>query len=145
MTDRVRPTAAAAPALDAADTLTAPAAIDPAQTLDLLERVVYEQVIGCIDLDELFHLEQSLTLTTGELPGITRDRAGDIARSLLDRAFRRLPDDICNYLRAVEALTCAGCELCDEDARDARDSREPRSRRGAGVLADARRVIRLRS
>jgi hypothetical protein len=110
------------------------------QASDLLDRVVYEQVLECIDLDELFHLEQSLALTAGDLPGMSHERATELARSTLDRAFRRLPDDIRNYLRAVEALTCEGCELCEEEARETRGASG--TTRGA---SGSRRSIRLRS
>ena len=124
----------AAPASSEAPTLpAAPAAplLDTDQATDLLDLVVYEQVLGCIDLDELYHLEQSLALSATGLPGITHQRGIELAKTMLDRAFHRLPDDIRTYLRAVEALACNGCELCEQEAREAHASRGPTgSRRG---------------
>jgi len=90
---------------------------------ELLDRVVYEQILECIDLDELCRLEQSLALTAADLPGMNHQRGIELARTMLDRAFRRLPDDIRTYLRAIEALRCSGCELCEEEAREARSAR----------------------
>jgi hypothetical protein len=125
------PTASASPAAAAsseAPTLpAAPAAplLDTDQASDLLDLVVYEQVLGCIDLDELYHLEQSLALSATGLPGISHQRGTELAKLMLDRAFRRLPDDIRTYLRAVEALACNGCELCEHEAREARSTRSP--------------------
>lgn len=95
-----------------------PALLPAEQATDLLDRVVYEQVLECIDLDELFQLEQSLAFTASSLPGVSHARSTELAKSLLERAFRRLPDDIRNYLSAVEALACNGCELCEEEARE---------------------------
>jgi hypothetical protein len=66
------------------------------------------------------HIEQSLALSATDLQGLTHQRGTELAKALLDRAFRRLPDDIRTYLRAVEALTCDGCALCEEEAREAR-------------------------
>ena len=115
-----------------------PALLAADQATDLLDRVVYEQVLECIDLDELFQLEQSLAFTASSLPGVSHARSTELAKSLLERAFRRLPDDIRNYLSAVEALACNGCELCEEDAReDARESRASRT--------SSRRSVRLKS
>ena len=115
-----------------------PALLAADQATDLLDRVVYEQVLECIDLDELFQLEQSLAFTASSLPGVSHARSTELAKSLLERAFRRLPDDIRNYLSAVEALACNGCELCEEEAREeARDARSSRS--------SSRRSIRLKS
>src|SRR6185295_13866157 len=100
------------------------------QATELLDHVVYEQVLECIDLDELVQLEQSLALNATGLPGITHQRGTELAKAMLDRAFHRLPDDIRTYLRAVEALACDGCALCEQEARGGRDARSPGPRRG---------------
>jgi hypothetical protein len=85
----------------------------------LLDRVVYEQVLDCVDLDALYQLEQSLTHLAGELEGVGPDRAAELAKAMLDRALLRLPDDVRRYLRAVDFLACDGCELCEAEARPA--------------------------
>jgi hypothetical protein len=90
--------------------------VSPAQAAALLEHVIYEQVLECVDLDALYQLEQSLTLSAGDLEGIDHDHAADLAKSMLDRALLRLPDDMRRYLRAVEWMSCDGCELCEAEA-----------------------------
>jgi len=123
-----------------------PALLAADQATDLLDRVVYEQVLECIDLDELFQLEQSLAFTASSLPGVSHARSTELAKSLLERAFRRLPDDIRNYLSAVEALACNGCELCEEEAReDARDKAREETRDARTSRTASRRSIRLKS
>ena len=127
------PTSPAAPTSPTLPTSHASPLLDPDQASDLLDLVVYEQVLGCIDLDELYHLEHSLALSATGVPGITHQRGIELAKAMLDRAFRRLPDDIRTYLRAVEALACNGCELCEQEAHEGRGS------------ASARRSPRFRS
>jgi len=121
-----------------------PALLAVDQAADLLDRVVYEQILECIDLDELFHLEQSLAFTASSLPGVSHARSTEFARSLLDRAFQRLPDDIRTYLRAVEALACDGCELCEEEAREDQ-AREARQARASRSSISTRRGARFKS
>ena len=67
----------------------------------LLDHVIYEQVLACVDLDALYDLEQSLTMLAGDLDGVSADHAADLARAMLDRALHRLPDDMRRYLRAA--------------------------------------------
>jgi hypothetical protein len=121
-----------------------PALLAVDQAADLLDRVVYEQILECIDLDEIYHLEQSLAFTASSLPGVSHARSTEFAKSLLDRAFQRLPDDIRTYLRAVEALACDGCELCEEEAREAGED-QARDARAARSSRSTRRSPRMRS
>ena len=79
------------------------AATTPAQAARLLDEVIYEQVVECIDLDALCRLEHSLTLLVGELDGISDDRVCETAKAMLNRALRRLPDDVWRYLRPGDA------------------------------------------
>jgi hypothetical protein len=86
----------------------------PHQAAVLLDQVIYEQVLACIDLEALYQLEQSLTMTVADFEG-NGDRAADLARGLVDRALLRIPDDVRRYLRAFGHPPFAGCELCDEE------------------------------
>jgi hypothetical protein len=76
----------------------------PAQLTELLEQVVYLQVLEHVDLGGLFELEQQLTLIAGNLPGISPDQASHTARTLIDHALRRVPDSARNYLRIADCL-----------------------------------------
>ena len=93
--------------------------LGPAQAQTLLDQVIYEQVIECIDLDALCQLEQSLAMMAGELEGVGPDKAGEMATAMLDRALQRLPADVRGYLRLAGLLSTSGCELCDEETRPA--------------------------
>jgi hypothetical protein len=42
-----------------------PPPLGAGQVADLLDHVIYEQVLMCIDLDALYDLEQSLTMLAG--------------------------------------------------------------------------------
>jgi hypothetical protein len=98
----------------------------PHQATLLLDQVIYEQVLECVDLDALYRLEQSLIMIVADYD---RDRAGEIARTIVDRALLRLPDDIRSYLHAFAGPPFDDCELCAEDAQhDARDDTRPRER-----------------
>lgn len=92
-----------------------PPLVTPAQAASLLEQVIYEQVVECVDLDALYRLEHSLTVLVGELEGIPDERVCELVKTMMDRALRRLPDDIWRYLRAGAALPLEGCALCDEE------------------------------
>ena len=92
------------------------ALVTPAQAAVLLDHVIYEQVLECVDVDALVALEQSLTLMLGEVDGVPCERARQLATSMLDRAILRLPDDVRRYMRAAHVLSFDGCELCEEEA-----------------------------
>lgn len=104
-----------------------PPLVTPAQAASLLDEVIYEQVVECIDLDALYRLEHSLTLLVGELDGIADDRVCETAKAMLDRALRRLPDDVWRYLRAGDPPPFEGCPLCEEDPRPGAHAPAPHS------------------
>jgi hypothetical protein len=92
-----------------------PPLLTQAQAATLLDQVVYEQIFECIDLEALYRLEQSLIMMVGELPGVSRDQAGDMVTAMLDRALHRVPADVRGYLRAAAWPPPDACALCDED------------------------------
>jgi hypothetical protein len=89
-----------------------PPPLGAAQVADLLDHVIHEQVLTCVDLDALHDLEQSLTMLVGDLDGVSPDHAADLAKAMLDRALARLPDDLRRYLRAPN-WPFPRCELCE--------------------------------
>ena len=93
----------------------------PHQAAVLLDQVIYEQVLECVDLDALYRLEQSLIMIVADYD---RDRADDIARAIVDRALLRLPDDVRSYLHAFAGPPFDDCELCAEEAGDDTRPRE---------------------
>jgi hypothetical protein len=94
-----------------------PLSDDEASTL--LDGLVYEQVVACVDLDELAALEQTIVLLAGELDGVDPARAAALATAVVDGALHRLPVDIRRYLDAARSL-CEDCPLCEEEARASR-------------------------
>jgi hypothetical protein len=84
------------------------------------DQVLYEQVLECVDLDVLYHLGHSLHTMIGEIDGVPDDRVTDIARSMLDRALVRLPDDLRDYLCVSEWGAREDCILCEAEALQAR-------------------------
>jgi hypothetical protein len=117
------PTPAAPPALAAGDATA------------LLDRLIHEQIVACIDLDELVALEQALTLVAAELDGVGPERAADLARAMLDAALRRLPDELRRYLDDADLLRQGRCELCEEEARASRSAPGSSQRRSTRVKA----------
>jgi hypothetical protein len=99
------------------------APITPAQATILLDQVIYEQVVECIDLDALYKLELQLIMQLGDLGGIADDQIPVLAASMIDRALLRLPTDLRGYLDAA-AWPMRDCELCEDEARAARAARK---------------------
>jgi hypothetical protein len=97
-----------------------PPLLTPVQAAVLLDQVIYEQVLECVDLDALYHVAQSLDTMIGEIDGIADDRVSELARSMLDRALLRLPDDLRAYLRISEWASRDACVLCESEARQAK-------------------------
>lgn len=100
-----------------------PPLLTPAQAAVLLDQVIYEQVLECVDLDALYHVAQSLDSMIGEVDGVSDDHVGELTRSILDRALLRLPDDLRGYLRVSEWAARDACILCESEARQAARSR----------------------
>ncbi len=78
-----------------------PPPLSASQFADLLDHVIYEQVLMCVDLDALHDLEQSLTMLAGDVDDVSPDHAADLAKAMLDRALLRLPDDMRRYVRTT--------------------------------------------
>ena len=115
--------------------------LTPTQAAVLLDQVIYEQVLSCIDLDELYRVGHSLTTMIDDLDGIPEDRVGDLARSILDRAILRLPDDLRSYLRVSEYAARDACFLCEEEARQRHASDDGPTVTAAGSHRRTRRPI----
>jgi hypothetical protein len=109
-----------------------------AQVAGLLDHMIHEQVLACVDLDALHDLERSLTMLVGDLDGASPGHPADLARDMPDRALARLLDDLRRYLRASSSRTKAA-EPCGEEARLAGRSS------GRGAAAALTRVPSCRS
>jgi len=96
----------------------------------LLDRLIYEQIVACVDLDALRALETTIALLAAELDGVGPDRAPALATALLDGALRRLPEDVRHYLDGVDGLF-DDCPLCEDEARASRSAPGSGPRRAA--------------
>jgi hypothetical protein len=99
----------------------------PHQAAVLLDQVIYEQVLECVDLDALYRLEQSLTMLVTDFEG-DGDRAADLVTAMLDRALVRIPDDVRHYLHAISGPLFEGCDLCKDEDGDADEEAAPPGR-----------------
>jgi hypothetical protein len=62
----------------------------------LLDDVIYQRVLGCIDLEELALLEQELFMSAHGV-GRSDEESLLLAREILDRAFARIQHDPRRY------------------------------------------------
>ena len=84
----------------------------PEQAGKLLEDVLYERVLRCVDLEALFLIEVDVWVALCECKAAQDDVAGKrMAKAMIDRALRRLPDEARRYsLVAPFGAECADCE-----------------------------------
>lgn len=74
----------------------APALLTPERATKLLEDIVYERVLGFLDLDALYRFEQELWFALGEC-GVEEAAIAEQAKAMIDRALARLADDPRRY------------------------------------------------
>ena len=77
--------------------VTPPALLTSERATKLLEEIVYERVLGYVDLDGLYNFEQELWLALGEC-GISEDAIGDESKAMIDRALARISGDPRRYM-----------------------------------------------
>jgi len=81
----------------------------------LLDDVIYQRVLGCIDLEELALLEQELWMSVRAV-GRDADESLQHAREILDRAFARIQNDPQRYVLGFDDP--AACAPLEPDARE---------------------------
>jgi hypothetical protein len=83
----------------------------PDQASRLLDDVIYERVLGCVDLQALFMVEVDLWVALSEADVADAESAKRLAKEMIDRALRRLPDEERRY-GAMRPFghECADCE-----------------------------------
>jgi len=95
--------------------------LEPELASTLLDEVIYEQVLNMIDLDGLFHFEQELWSALNAC-GLEADKVPSMARAMIDRALRRIPEEPRRYLQFGKRVETdmMDCALCEEEARRAK-------------------------
>ena len=76
--------------------------MSPDLAAKLLDDVLYQRVLDCIDLEELSRLEQELWASVYDT-GPSDDDSLQLAREMLDRAFARIQRDPRRYLLQFDA------------------------------------------
>lgn len=72
------------------------ALITPERATKLLDEIVFERVLGFVDLDGLYRFEQELWCALGEC-GLDDDEIAEEAKAMIDRALARIADDPRRY------------------------------------------------
>jgi len=80
------------------------------QATKLLEEVVYERVLACVQLMSLFRFELDLWVAVHEAGLGDEERSREIASEMIDRALHRVADDEQRYALFDQ------CEVCGDDA-----------------------------
>lgn len=122
-----------------------PPLLTPTQAQTLLDQVVYEQVLECVDLDALHRVQRSLTIMMGELDGVPDDHVEDMAADMLDRVLARMPRDLRNYLQAASWAPFGGCELCEAEAENEAENEAEEEARPVNQAPARRASARLKS
>ena len=81
----------------------------------LLDELVLDRVLGCIDLQALFMVEVDLWVALSECGVANDEDAKLVAKSIIDRALRRVPDDGRRYPSRPFGMDC---DLCDDEVRE---------------------------
>ena len=102
------------------------------QASKLLDEIVYERVLSCIDLGALFHFELDLWIAVHECGQLSEDEAREIATQMIDRALHRIADDDQRY--AILQPFGQPCDLCEEEEFAARRN----AKQKAGSRSDRR-------
>jgi hypothetical protein len=97
----------------------------PGQAAKLLDDLLYERVLGCVDLQALFIIEVDLWVALCECEiAADDDAAKQIAKAMIDRALRRLPDEERRYSLVRPFGT--ECPDCEDERLDAANSQRRR-------------------
>lgn len=94
-----------------------PPLLAPDKASKLLDEVIYERVLGCIDVDALLHFECELSCAFDECGFRDSVHALDLAKDMIDRALHRACEERWQaHLRRgrSSALESWDCESCDE-------------------------------
>lgn len=97
----------------------------PAQAAKLLDDVLYERVLACVDLQALFVIEVDLWVALSECEVTPDEKAARrMAKAMIDRALRRLPDEERRYSLVRPFGT--ECPDCEDERLDAAKSQRRR-------------------
>ncbi|NVB83151.1 MAG: hypothetical protein HOV81_32555 [Kofleriaceae bacterium] len=92
------------------------ALITPERATKLLDEIVFERVLGFVDLDGLFGFEQELWCALAEC-GLDDDAIAEASKAMIDRALARIAEDPRRYGTFGPAPGGFDCPDCIEEAR----------------------------
>lgn len=99
--------------------------VTPTRADALLEAIIHDQVVACIDLAALAAVQQALAALVEEVHGEGQDRAAQVSLALIDQSLGRLASEFAAYLRLDNTLRRRGCRMCEDEVRSARAARAP--------------------
>ena len=94
--------------------------LTPDQASKLLDEVVYERVLGFVDLEGLFAFERELWNAYDEAEVADELEVPAMVKAMIDRALVRVIDEPRRYLDFCgPADPFDDCELCEQEAKQA--------------------------
>jgi hypothetical protein len=101
--------------------------IAPDKAAQLLDDVLYERVLGCVDLAALFTVEFDLWVALSEQePDASDEHTRRLAKEMIDRALVRLVHEDRRY--AMVRPFGAECGLCEDELHDSAKQQRRRKR-----------------
>jgi len=106
--------------------------LTPEKANQLLEEVVYERVVGFIDLEGLFDFERELWCAYDDTEVADEEEVPKLVKAMVDRALLRFLDDPRRYVEFSASHPVFGdpfsdCELCEQEARAAQAAKHKTS------------------
>lgn len=86
----------------------------PERASKLLDEIIYERVLSCIDVDGLLTFECELSCAFDECSIEGDAIAVDLAKEMIDRALHRVRDERWHaHLRSGRSIGAWDCDSCD--------------------------------
>ena len=94
--------------------------LEPAQASKLLDEVIYERVVGYIDVEGLFQFEQELWFAFDEAGCASEEDVPMRVKEMVDRALTRFLDDPRRYIAFGDTAQIDDddgddCPLCEQE------------------------------
>jgi hypothetical protein len=83
--------------------------LSPPLVQKLLGEVIYQDLVELVDLQGVYNLQQMLAMNIEVLGDIDHERATELAKSMIDDAWKQLDD---HPARTGVPFDCDDCELC---------------------------------
>jgi hypothetical protein len=104
-----------------------PPLLAPDKASKLLDEIIYERVLACIDVDALLHFECELSCAFAECRFDGAAGSSELAREMIDRALHRVRDERWQaHLRSGRSIAAWDYDSCDEIAPEPKLMAKPK-------------------